>query len=152
MKGMLPYLLFRPDTFFSERMKEPEDLKIPGIIVVIGAIISAVTAYLMSGVYSGLFSAAAGEGMASMMGAFSALSAFFAFLILWWIIFAGVFYLLCLAFGGNGTFRRTIEFTGDGLVWFIIGLIIRAIVSRYYIPLVEVPVISQIQVPAAVQR
>ena len=86
MKGMLPYLLFRPDAFFSERMKEPEDLKIPGIIVVIGAIISAVTAYLMSGVYSGLFSAAAGEGMASVMGAFSALSAFFAFLILWWIV------------------------------------------------------------------
>ena len=152
MKGMLPYLLFRPDAFFSERMKEPEDLKIPGIIVVIGAIISAVTAYLMSGVYSGLFSAAAGEGMASMMGAFSALSAFFAFLILWWIIFAGIFYLLSMAFAGNGMFRRTLEFTGYGLVPVIVGLIISAIVSLYYIPLVEVPVISNIQDPAAVQR
>ncbi|HNJ81164.1 MAG TPA: Yip1 family protein, partial [Methanoregulaceae archaeon] len=133
-------------------MKEPEDLKIPGIIVVIGAIISAVTAYLMSGVYSGLFSAAAGEGMASVMGAFSALSAFFAFLILWWIIFAGIFYLLSMAFAGNGMFRRTLEFTGYGLVPVIVGLIISAIVSLYYIPLVEVPVISNIQDPAAVQR
>lgn len=152
MKGMLPYLLFRPDAFFSERMKEPEDLKIPGIIVVIGGITSAVTAYLMSGVYSGLISAAVGEGMVSMMGAFSALSAFFAFLILWWLIFAGIFYLLSMAFAGNGTFRRTLEFTGYGLVPVIIGLIISTIVSLYYIPLVEVPVITNIQDPAAVQR
>ncbi len=90
--------------------------------------------------------------MASVMGAFSALSAFFAFLILWWIIFAGIFYLLSMAFAGNGMFRRTLEFTGYGLVPVIVGLIISAIVSLYYIPLVEVPVISNIQDPAAVQR
>ncbi|HPX72662.1 MAG: Yip1 domain protein [Euryarchaeota archaeon ADurb.BinA087] len=152
MKGMLPFLLFRPDTFFSERMNVPEDLKIPGIIAVIGAIISAAGAYLASGVYSGLFSAAAGEGMAPVMGAVSALSAFFAFLILWWIIFAGIFYLLSMVFSGSGTFRRTLEFTGYGLVPVIIGLIISALVSLYYLPMVEVPVISNIQDPAAVQR
>ena len=152
MKGMLPLLLLRPDAFFSERIKEAEDLKIPGIIVIIGAIIAAAGAYLLSGIYTGLFSAAAGEGMASVMGIISAISAFFAFIIIWWLIFSGVFYLLSMDFAGSGTFRRTLEFVGYGLVPVIIGVIISAIVSLYYLPMVEVPVISNIQDPAAVQR
>jgi hypothetical protein len=152
MKGMLPSLLFRPDTFFSEQMKEPEDLKIPGIIVIIGAIIAAMASYLISGIYEGLFTAAAGEGMASMLGIFGAISAFFAFVIIWWLIFTGLFYLLSMAFAGTGTFRRTLQVTGYGLVPVIIGSVISLIVSLYYIPLVEVPVISNIQDPAAIQR
>jgi hypothetical protein len=152
MKGMLVSLLLRPDTFFSERIKEPEDLKIPGIIVITGGIIAAIGAYLMSGMYAGLFTAAAGEGMASMMGIFSAVSAFFAFLIIWWVIFAGIFYLLSTAFNGSGTFRRTLEVAGYGLVPVIIGSVISLVVSAYYLPMIEVPVISNIQDPSAVQR
>lgn len=152
MKGMLPSLLLRPDTFFSERIKEPENLKIPGIIVIIGAIIAAVGSYLISGIYEGLFTAAAGEGMASLLGIFGAVSAFFAFIIIWWVVFAGIFYLISMAFAGNGTFKRTLEFTGYGLVPVIIGSVISILVSLYYLPMVEVPVILNIQDPAAVQR
>jgi hypothetical protein len=152
MKGMLPSLLLRPDTFFSERIKEPEDLKIPGIIVIIGAIIAAVGSYLISGIYEGLFAAAAGEGMASLLGIFGAVSAFFAFIIIWWVVFAGIFYLLSMAFTGNGTFRRTLEFTGYGLVPVIIGSVISVIISLYYLPMIEAPVITNIQDPAAVQQ
>ena len=152
MKGMLRKLLLRPDTFFSERIKEPEDLKIPGIIVIIGAIIAAVGSYLISGIYEGLFTAAAGEGMASLLGIFGAVSAFFAFIIIWWLVFAGIFYLLSMAFTGSGTFKRTLEFAGYGLVPVIIGSVISVIISLYYLPMIEVPVISNIQDPAAVQR
>jgi hypothetical protein len=149
---MLPSLLLRPDTFFSERIKEPENLKIPGIIVTTGAIIAALGSYLISGIYEGLFTAAAGEGMASLLGIFGAVSAFFAFIIIWWVIFAGIFYLLSIAFAGNGTFRRTLEFAGYGLVPVIIGSVISVLISLYYLPMIEVPVISNIQDPAAVQR
>jgi hypothetical protein len=149
---MLPSLLLRPDTFFSERIKEPENLKIPGIIVTTGAIIAALGSYLISGIYEGLFTAAAGEGMASLLGIFGAVSAFFAFIIIWWVIFAGIFYLLSIAFAGNGTFRRTLEFAGYGLVPVIIGSVISVLISLYYLPMIEVPAISNIQDPAAIQR
>jgi hypothetical protein len=152
MKGMLTSLLLHPDTFFGERMKEPEDLKIPGIIVLIGAIIAAVGSYLISGIYKGLYMAAAGEGLASMLGIFGAISAFIAFILIWWVIFSGIFYLLSLAFAGTGTFRRTLECAGYGLVPVIIGSVISVLISFYYLPMIEVPVLSSIQDPAAVQR
>lgn len=152
MKGMLPSLLLRPDTFFSERMKEPEDLKIPAVIVLTGAIIAAVGSYLISGIYEGLFTAAAGEGLASLLGIFGAISAFFAFIVIWWVIFSGIFYLLSMAFGGSGTFKRTLQCAGYGLVPVLIGSVISVLLSFYYLPMVEVPVISNIQDPAAVQR
>ena len=152
MKGMLTSLLLHPDTFFGERMKEPENLKIPGIIVLIGAIIAAVGSYLISGIYEGLYMAAAGEGMASMLGIFGAISAFFAFILIWWVIFSGIFYLLSMAFAGTGTFRRTLECAGYGLVPVIIGSVISVLISFYYLPMIEVPVLSSIQDPAAVQR
>ena len=152
MKGMLVSLLLHPDTFFSERIKEPEDLKIPGIIVIIGAIIAAVGSYLLSGLYEGLYTAAAGEGMSSLLGIFGVVSGFFAFILIWWVIFSGIFYLLSMAFSGTGTFRRTLEFAGYGLVPVIIGSVISVLLSFYYLPMIEVPVISNIQDPAAVQR
>ncbi|MCE5297637.1 MAG: YIP1 family protein [Methanoregulaceae archaeon] len=152
MKGMLPSLLLRPDTFFSERTKEPESLKIPGIIVIIGAIVAAAASYLNSGIYEGLITAAAGEGMASMLGILYAVLGFFAFIIIWWVVFAGIFYLLSMAFAGSGTFKRTLEFAGYGLVPVIIGSVISLLVLLYYLPMIEVPVISNIQDPAAIQR
>ena len=152
MKGMLMSLLLHPDTFFGERIKEPEDLKIPGIIVITGAIIAAVGSYLLSGLYEGLYMAAAGEGLASLLGIFGVVSGFFAFILIWWVIFSGIFYLLSMAFAGTGTFRRTLEFAGYGLVPVIIGSVISVLLSLYYLPMIEVPVISNIQDPAAVQR
>jgi hypothetical protein len=152
MKGMLPSLLFHPDIFFSERTKEPGDLKIPGAIVFIGAIVAAAGSYVLSGIYKGLFTAAAGEGMASILGIFGAVSAFFAFIVLWWVVFCGIFYLLSMAFAGSGSFRRTLEFTGYGLVPIIIGSFFSLLLSLYYLPMINVPAISTIQDPAAVQR
>jgi hypothetical protein len=152
MKGMLMSLLLHPDTFFGERMKEPGDLKIPAIIVITGAIIAAVGAYLLSGIYKGLYMAAAGEGLASMLGLFGAISAFFVFIVIWWVAVSGIFTLLSMAFAGAGTFRRTLEFTGYGLVPVIIGSVISVLISFYYLPMIEVPAITSIQDPAAVQR
>jgi hypothetical protein len=152
MKGMLISLLLHPDTFFGERIQEPEDLKIPGIIVSIGAIIAAGGTYLLSGIYEGLYIAAAGEGLASLMGIFGTVAAFFAFILLWWVFFSGIFYLLSMAFGGTGAFRRTLECAGYGLVPVIIGSVVSLLISFYYLPMIDVPGISNIQDPAAVQR
>ena len=96
--------------------------------------------------------AAAGEGLASMLGIFGAISAFIVFILIWWVIFSGIFYLLSMAFAGTGTFRRTLECAGYGLVPVIIGSFITVLISFYYLPMIEVPVLSSIQDPAAVQR
>lgn len=152
MKRILPDLLISPDTFFSVRMEEPQDLRIPGIIVIIGAVIAAVGAYLISGIYAGMFAAAGGEGMATLMGVMGGVSAFFGFIIVWWLVFAGIFHLLSMVFSGTGTFRRTLEHVAFGLVPVVIGSCIALLVSLYYLPMIEVPVITSFQDPAAIQR
>lgn len=153
MKGMIPELLLRPDVFFGNRMKEPENLKFPGIIVVMGAIIAAAGAYVISGIYADMFAQVPEMGtMTAFMGIFGAVSAFFMFIIVWWLLFSGGFFLISMAFSGSGTFRRTLEFTGYGLLPVIIGSVISALISLYYIPMIEVPVLAGISDPAALQE
>jgi len=151
MMGKIRDLLLRPDIFFGGRMKEPEDLKLPGLIALVGAAVAAGAAYIISGTYSEMFSELAG-GMGPIIGVISAISAFFGFIIIWWIIFAAIFYGLSLTFGGKGTFKRTLEFSGIGLIPIILGTIISLLISLYYVPLIEVPVISGITDPAVIQE
>jgi len=61
MMGKIRDLLLRPDIFFGGRMKEPEDLKLPGLIALVGAAVAAGAAYIISGTYSEMFSELAGE-------------------------------------------------------------------------------------------
>lgn len=152
MKGMILSLLIRPDAFFGERLKEPEDLRIPAIIVGIGAVIAAIMAYLVSGLYAGLFTSAAGEGVASLMGGISAVTAFIGFLLMWWVVFSGIFYLLSMPMKGSGSFRRVLEYTAYGLVPVIIGSALSLILLIYYLPMVEVPTVTSVTDPAAVQE
>jgi len=153
MRGMIPELLLRPEVFFSDRMKEPESLKFPGLIVVIGAIIAAAGAYIISGMYAEMFAQVPEMGtMTSFFGVFGAISAFFMFIIIWWLIFSGVFFLISMAFSGSGTFRRTLEFTGYGLIPVIIGSVISVMISFYYLPMIELPVLNGISDPAVLQK
>jgi hypothetical protein len=151
MMGMIGDLLFRPDAFFADRMKDPESLKLPGMIAVMGALISAALAFIISGIYSKMFSGLMG-GMAPLVGIIGAVTAFFIFIIVSWIIFSGIIFIVSMAFRGKGTFKRVVEFTGFGLVPVIIGSAVSLLISFYYIPLVEVPVISSITDPAAIQE
>jgi len=149
--GRIRDLLLRPDIFFAGRMKEPESLKLPGLIALAGGLVAAGAAYIVSGTYSEMLSGLAG-GMGPLIGVISAISAFFGFIIIWWIIFTAIFYGISMAFAGKGTFKRTLEFTGTGLVPVIIGSVISLLISLYYVPLIEVPVISGITDPAVIQE
>jgi hypothetical protein len=151
MMGKIRDLLLRPDIFFGERMKEPEDLKLPGLIAIIGGVMVAAAAYVVSGTYAEMFSGVAG-GMGPIIGIIGAVSAFFVFIIFDWIIFSALFYGISIAFAGKGTFKRTLEFTGLGLVPIIIGSVISLLIALYYIPLIEVPIISGISDPTVLQE
>ena len=49
MSASIPDILFRPDTFYENVVRESESLKIPALIILAGAIIGAVMAYLVAG-------------------------------------------------------------------------------------------------------
>jgi hypothetical protein len=151
MIGMIKDLLLRPDVFFTGRMTEEENLRLPGLIAVIGGVIAAAAAYVISSTYSEMLSELTG-GIGPIIGVFGAVSAFLGFIIIWWIIFSGIFFVISMAFAGKGSFKRTLEFVGLGLVPIVIGAAISLLISLYYIPLIEVPVISSVTDPAAIQE
>ncbi|HUU74519.1 MAG TPA: Yip1 family protein [Methanoregulaceae archaeon] len=145
-------LLIRPDSFFSEKANEPENLKIPGLIVLIGAILAALAAYQVSGLTARIFSQAATAGMSSIIGIIGAISGLLGFIILWWLIVTGIFFLVSMVFSGKGSFKRTLENVGYGLVPMIFGSFVTLLLSFYYLPMVRVPVVHSIQDPAAMQQ
>lgn len=152
MAGKIGDLLLRPDAFFSRLVGEPENLKIPALIVIGGAIIYAVSAYLTSGLTLKIFgNVPEMASMAPVLGIFGAVVAFFTFIILFWLIFSGAFYLISMAFSGSGEFKRTLQCSGYGLIPVIIGSLLGLLISLYYIPMIQVPVLSNIQDPAAIE-
>jgi len=122
---------FAPARFFAAMEGKEHSLKIPALIAVTGALVSALAAYAtMSGLYAGMFAASgAGAGMGMFMGLVGAVSAFIAFIVLWWVIMAGAFYVVSILFKGSGTFSSTLAVTGYGLVPTIIGTALSAISS-----------------------
>jgi hypothetical protein len=143
-------MLFRPDTFFRKWSAEEGSLKISAVIVLIGGIISAVFGYLVSSIYANMF-AGAGEGIASLLGIIGGVSAFFGFLIMWWVVLAGVFFILSRFFKGEGDFKRVLEVVSFGLIPVIFGSLVSLALSFYYMPQVRVPVLKSLTDPTAVQ-
>jgi hypothetical protein len=140
MKHSLLDILIRPGAFFQDTILEKESLKIPGLIVLVLGIVSAFYAFLVGGVtgkmMAGLFS-----GMESIIAISSVIGAIIGIFI-FWAIWAGVFYLISSVFKGNGTFKRTLEFTGYGYLPQIFGAILMVIVAIQYLPRVVVPQIA----------
>ncbi|MFA5346998.1 MAG: YIP1 family protein [Methanoregula sp.] len=140
MKHSLIDILIRPDVFFQDVSGERENFKFPGLIVMILAIIGAVTAYfisspiaqMMDGIQSGLGALTiVGASIVSFIGAF-----------VFWILWTGVFYLVSSLFKGSGTFKKSLEFIGYGYLPQIFGAILTVIVAIQFLPSVVVRQIS----------
>ncbi|HUT39227.1 MAG TPA: Yip1 family protein [Methanoregula sp.] len=140
MKHSLFDILIRPGAFFKDAIVEKESLKIPGLIVLVLGIVSAVYGYLIGGL-TGKMMTGLIPGMESIIAIFTILGALLGIFI-FWVIWAGVFYIVSLVFKGNGTFKRTLEFVGYGYLPQIFGAILTLIVAMQYIPRVIVPQIA----------
>jgi hypothetical protein len=140
MKHSLFEVLIKPGGFFEDAIAEKESLKIPGLIVLALAIVSAATAYLI-GRLTGKMMAGLIPGMESIIAISTIFGALFGIFI-FWVIWAGVFYLVSSLFKGNGKFNRTLEFVGYGYLPQIFGAILTAIVALQYLPKVMVPQIT----------
>jgi hypothetical protein len=138
MKHSLYDILIRPGAFFQDAIAEKVSLKIPGLIVLVLGIVSAVYAYLISGVTGKVMAGVLPAGMETVIAISSALFAII-FIFIFWAIWAGVFYFISSFLKGNGTYKRTLEFIGYGYLPQIFGAILTLIVAIQYLPRVVVP-------------
>jgi len=151
MENFILDILISPHAFFRNAINKKEDLKVPLLIVLCGAIVGAVHAYLVGGLTGKMMSALI-PGMATIVTLSAVIGTLFAIFLIW-IVMTGIFYGLSFLFKGQGSFRRCLEFTGYGYLPQILGSIISVIVAFMYIPRVVVPQISAaaIQDPQAIQ-
>ncbi|MCJ7741818.1 MAG: YIP1 family protein [Methanoregula sp.] len=140
MKHSLIDTLIRPGSFFQDVIAEKESLKIPGLIVLLLGIVTAVNANLIGGL-TGKMMAGLIPGMESIIAISTILGALLSIFVFWGI-WAGVFYLISSLFKGKGTFKRSLEFIGYGYLPQIFGAILTVIVAIQYIPRVVVPEIT----------
>ncbi|MCK8518475.1 YIP1 family protein [Methanoculleus sp. 7T] len=117
-------VLLNPGRFFEERMQSEPSLKIPALIAFIIGLIGAVSAALTANMIIGLLPAEA-QAFGPVMVAFTVVGAIIVG-FLSWVIYSGVFYLLSMLFKGEGSFKRTLEVTGYGLLPQVFGGIIGA--------------------------
>jgi hypothetical protein len=136
----LANILVHPNAFFQNALLEKESLKIPGLIVILLGIVSAVYAYLIGGL-TGKMLAGLLPGMESIIAISTILGALFG-VFLFWVIWTGVFFLISSIFKGKGAFKRSLEFVGYGYLPQIFGVILNVIVALQYIPRVIVPQIT----------
>ena len=140
MKHSIIDLLSRPAAFFQNAMNERESLKFPALVVLAVGIAGAMYGYLIGGLTGQLLG-----GIIPGMGTIIVLSTILGALIgtfIFWVIWTGVMYAFSFIFKGNGTFRRTLEFTGYGYLPQFFGTLITFAIALYYIPRIHVPQLS----------
>ncbi len=115
-------ILITPKRFFRELCKKESDLKFPALIVLATAIISAISAYFVTGKTMGLMP----EGMENaiviieLLGAAAALV--MTFII--WVIWAAAILVMVYLLKGEPSFTRLLEVTGYGFIPQLIGTVI----------------------------
>jgi hypothetical protein len=152
MKNSFFTVLFNPDAFFSDAMGEKEQITLPALIILTGGLAAAGYGYLIGGL-SARMMAGAMPGIDTIIILSSVIGAFLGTFI-FWLIWAGVFYLLSMAFKGEGTFRRTLELVGYGYLPQLAGTLITVIAAFVYTPRVTVPQLTAatLQDPVALQE
>ena len=137
MKNSILDILINPDAFFGNLVTEKESFKLPALIVLTGAIIGAIYGYLVSGL-TGRMLAGLMPGMDTIVTITAVAGALFG-AVLFWPIWAGVFFIISKIFKGTGSYKRCLEVVGYGFLPQIIGSLITLVVLLQYIPKIVVP-------------
>ncbi|NMB78703.1 MAG: YIP1 family protein [Methanomicrobiales archaeon] len=141
MSISIPDILIRPEAFFDNALAEKENLTVPALIILLGSIVAAIYGYLMGGL-SAKMMAGMMPGMDSII-LISAVAGAFVGTFIFWIIVAAVFYLISLAFKGQGSFSRVMEVVGYGYLPQVLGSLITLIAAIEYLPKVTVPILTK---------
>ncbi|MDK2889729.1 MAG: hypothetical protein PWR21_361 [Methanoculleus sp.] len=130
-------VLLNPGRFFEARMQDEPSLKIPALIALAIGLIGVVPAVLMANITTAMLPAEM-QGLGVLITIFSAAVAFIGGFLAW-IIYGFVFYLVSMFFKGEGDLKRTVEFTGYGLLPQVFGGIIGTYFSYQLLSGLNVP-------------
>ena len=128
-------VLTNPDRFFAELSAKDTKLMTPFAIVLVVAIIAAISAAMMLDVVASSLP----ETASTFVGIGAAIGAIVGLLMqfVMWLLYAGVFYVISIFFSGEGSFKRCLEFIGYGFIPSIIGAIIGLVVAMTVLPTIE---------------
>ena len=128
-------VLTNPDQFFAELSAKDTKLMTPFLIVLVAAIIAAITAAMMMDVVI----PALPDEVAPFAGMVATISVVMGLIVMFimWLLYAGVFYVISIFFSGEGTFKRCLEFTGYGFIPMIVSAAIGLVVSSIVYPTID---------------
>jgi hypothetical protein len=119
MATSLLTMLVNPNAFFGRDPAEWESLRIPALIMLAAAVVAGAMAYLTTGLVARIMPASVQEFQGVMLIAGTASAVVFT--LIFWAVWAAVFFVISLAFQGKGPFRRTLAATGYGYLPLVIG-------------------------------
>ncbi|MDT8357713.1 MAG: Yip1 family protein [Methanomicrobiaceae archaeon] len=140
-------LLLDPREFFTGLAREEVDLTRPGLIVLALGVLAGLSSVVSLGPLLQMMPEET-SSISPLIIAISALTAVIITIILW-IVFAGVFHVISLLFGGKGQFTRTLQVVGYGFFPQIIGSAISLPLLYDYISGLQIPPVSD---PALIEE
>ncbi len=132
-------VLTNPDGFFSELSVRDVNLLMPTGIVLIVATITAISLAMMFSATAPTLpeEAAAIPGMSDMLPVICVITGILVPFIMWYL-YTGVFYAISIFFGGEGSFKRCLEFVGYGFIPMIVSSLIGLVISLTMPPAIDV--------------
>ncbi|MFB6133878.1 MAG: YIP1 family protein [Halanaeroarchaeum sp.] len=119
-------VLFEPDRFYHELPRDAPG--IPALIVLISGLVNTLgTAFLIAASWSTITSAGPFVTSTYLLGLVYKVGGGF----VTWLLYAGAFHLISLAFGGDGEFRTVVAYVGWGFIPIILAGLGNAIVIGY---------------------
>ena len=102
-------VLTNPNGFFHKKINDEVEMKTPLMIMAVLAVISAISAVLVIQKTMELLppEAAPFASIGMILGVIGAIIG----TIIMWVIYTGAFYIISMFFGGDGNFKRLLEFS-----------------------------------------
>lgn len=122
----LTQVLTNPNGFFEERMKGEVELKTPLLIILFIGALGAISAAIMTQKVMAIMPPEA-AAFASIGVGIAVIGAFIGTLFMW-ILYAGIFYGISSILGGEGDFKRVMEFVAYGFIPSLINSVLSIIV------------------------
>ncbi|MBP2146004.1 hypothetical protein J2129_001458 [Methanofollis sp. W23] len=126
-------ILTAPDRFFRSLGERIENIKVPGLIIFITALLAAMTGYLAAGAVpmTGI-SGADAEAFKTLIAPFAAVFAFIAVFIGWGLQ-SLVLHVIAKVLGGTGSFKSTLAVIGYGnLPQILVSILALALLLVYH--------------------
>lgn len=139
MSAAILSVITNPRAFYEKKAGDPENLMIPVLIVLIQGIFGSISGYVVGNLTARIYPEI--QGYSAVLGIFSIIGAIIGAFI-FWVVITAIFYLISMAFKGEGNFRRTLEFVGFGSIPLAIGALISGILILIYAPGITVPVVT----------